>query len=149
MRDVLTVQLHRARRRRLQAEHGLADRRLARARLADHAEGLAGGDVEADAVHGRRNVARPAAGAVAHHEVAHLEDGARGDGGRGGGAGGGGHEGTPAVGTGSSSDSSGSAPTTTSAPTSSASHETSAPASSSTRMQRTEPFPCAGSDTKG
>ena len=44
---------------------------------------------------------------------------------------------------------SGSAPTTISAPTSSASQVAWARASSSTRMQRTEPSPCAGSATNG
>ena len=57
--DVLPVQPHRAGGRRLQAEDGLADRRLARAGLADEAEGLARGDVEADAVHGRRGRCAP------------------------------------------------------------------------------------------
>ena len=57
--DVLAVQLDGAGGRRLQAEHGLADRRLAGAGLADQPEGLARGDVEADAVDGRRGACGP------------------------------------------------------------------------------------------
>ena len=108
--------------------------------------GLAGRDVEADAVDGGRRVPRLAAGAVADDEVADLQDGGRRDGGDGGRVrGGGGHEGTPAVGADSSSSgSSGSASRASSAPTSSASQVTFARASSSTRMQRTEPVAVRG-----